>query len=102
MHDARKTGKQLRYATEVARPAVGADARGFAKQLKKVQSILGDHQDAMVSAAFLRSLGGQVGISASQNGFTYGLLLGRAEARAAEADRLFAGRWPALAERFGG
>lgn len=94
MHDARKTGKQLRYATEVVRPAVGADARGFEKQLKKVQTILGDHQDAVVSRETLRTLGARAGAE-DRNGFTFGVLHGRDTATMLELE----GRLPAVWER---
>ncbi len=76
-HRARKAGKRHRYAVEAAAPVIGAKAEKVIEARKELQDVLGDHQDAMVSAAFLRSLGGQVGISANQNGFTYGLLYQR-------------------------
>ena len=44
LHQARKSARRARYAAEAARPAIGQPARGFARQMKKVQSVLGDHQ----------------------------------------------------------
>ncbi|ANY08098.1 CYTH and CHAD domain-containing protein [Pseudonocardia sp. HH130630-07] len=72
LHDARKSGKQLRYATEVARPAVGKPATVFAKRMKAVQTVLGDHQDAVVSRELLRGLA-----DGSTGAFTLGVLHGR-------------------------
>ena len=41
------------YAAEVATPAVGPQARSFARQMKKVQSVLGEHQDSVVADQWL-------------------------------------------------
>ena len=92
LHDARKTGKQLRYATEVVRPVAGADARRFAKRLKRVQRVLGDHQDAVVSRDLLRTLGARAGAE-NGNGFTFGVLHGRDTARMLELERRLPGVW---------
>ena len=40
--------------------------------------------------------------AAGEPGFTYGLRLGRAEARARDAELAFAEHWPSLAQRLGG
>lgn len=75
LHTSRKAVKRLRYATEVtgARP----------RKLKALQKALGHHQDVVVARPVLRDLG-----ASAENGFSFGLLLGRADARAAaiEAD----------------
>ncbi|MBC3190681.1 CHAD domain-containing protein [Pseudonocardia sp. C8] len=92
MHDARKTGKQLRYATEVVRPAAGADARRFAKRLKKVQRLLGDHQDAVVSRETLRTFGARAGAD-DENGFTFGVLHGRDTAAMLELEHRLPDVW---------
>ncbi|OSY39234.1 MULTISPECIES: CYTH and CHAD domain-containing protein [Pseudonocardia] len=92
LHDARKTGKQLRYATEVIRPVAGSDARRFAKRLKRVQRVLGDHQDVVVSRDLLRTLGARAGAE-NGNGFTFGVLHGRDTARMLELERRLPGVW---------
>ena len=96
VHSARKAGKRLRYATEVARPAVGAKAKRFAKALKGFQSALGEHQDTVVARETLRELGAQ-SHPARKNGFSFGVLHGRAAARAAQIEeelpQLWAGAW---------
>ena len=53
LHEVRKRAKQVRYATEALSPAV-ADARRAAKGVKKVQDLLGDHQDTVEAEAWLR------------------------------------------------
>ena len=71
VHEARKAGKRLRYATEVARPTVGTEADRFAKALKGFQTALGEHQDTVVARAALRELGAQAH-GAGKNGFSFG------------------------------
>jgi CHAD domain-containing protein len=79
-HQARKSARHARYAAEVTRPAVGRPAKTFARQMKKVQSVLGDHQDSVIARQAARDLG--IGAHlAGENAFTYGLLHER------EADR---------------
>jgi CHAD domain-containing protein len=48
LHQARKAAKHARYAAEVAEPVFGRDARRFARKMAAVQSVLGEHQDAVV------------------------------------------------------
>jgi CHAD domain-containing protein len=86
VHAARKAGKRLRYATEVARPVVGRPAKRFAAGLKGFQSALGEHQDTVVARDALRELGAAAS-GAGENGFSFGVLLGRDLARAAEIER---------------
>jgi CHAD domain-containing protein len=72
-HEARKASKRLRYAAEAASPVLGKPAARLVKQVKNVQELLGDHQDAVVARPVLR----EIGIAAhldGENGFTYGLL----------------------------
>ena len=81
-HEARKAAKRARYAGEAVSPALGRDAKRFTKQMKKVQSVLGDHQDAVVARGVDRELG--IGADlAGENAFTYGLLYEREDRRAA-------------------
>jgi CHAD domain-containing protein len=81
-HEARKAAKRARYAGEAVSPALGRDARRFTKQMKKIQSVLGDHQDAVVARGVDRELG--IGAHlAGENAFTFGLLYEREDQRAA-------------------
>ncbi|MFJ8859830.1 CHAD domain-containing protein [Streptomyces sp. NPDC102451] len=86
MHEARKAAKRVRYAAEAARPALGKPAKRFAKRMKSVQSVLGDHQDSVVARDALRTLAVQAH-GAGESAFTWGLLYGREEAAAAERER---------------
>jgi CHAD domain-containing protein len=80
LHEARKAAKRARYAAEVAAPALGKQegkqARKFAKGMKKVQSVLGANQDAVIAMAATRDLGVHAHL-AGENAFTFGLLQAR-------------------------
>ena len=76
-HRARKASKRHRYAVEAALPVWGDKADKIISQRKDLQDLLGNHQDSIVSAAFLRELGGRLGIRSGQNGFSYGVLYAR-------------------------
>lgn len=88
LHRARKAAKRLRYAAELLDGVVPKAAKTVS-WAKQQQTLLGDHQDLMVAADFLRRKGAEVGSRAGHNGFTYGLLLARVEDKAA---RIRAGR----------
>lgn len=76
-HRARKASKRHRYAVELVSPVWGAKADKIVSQRKDLQDLLGNHQDSIVSAAFLRDLGARRGIRSGQNGFSYGFLYAR-------------------------
>ena len=76
-HRARKASKRHRYAVEAASPVWGSKAGKIISQRKDLQDVLGNFQDSIVSAAFLRELGARVGIRSGQNGFSYGVLYAR-------------------------
>jgi|HubBroStandDraft_6_1064221.scaffolds.fasta_scaffold156067_2 CHAD domain-containing protein len=81
LHEARKSARRARYAAEAASPPIGKKARRFAKRMKKVQSVLGDHQDTVIARQAARDLG--IGAHlAGENAFTYGLLYEREAHRA--------------------
>jgi CHAD domain-containing protein len=75
LHAARKSAKRARYAAEAAVPVAGSDARRFAGQMKKVQSVLGDHQDTVVGRQVTRRLGISAQL-AGESAFAYGLFHG--------------------------
>ncbi|MEU2193728.1 CYTH and CHAD domain-containing protein [Streptomyces fimicarius] len=86
MHEARKAAKRARYAGESARPALGKPAKRFAKRVKAVQTVLGDHQDSVVAREALRTLAIQ-SHAAGETAFTWGLLYAREEAAAEARER---------------
>ncbi|MEU1671522.1 CYTH and CHAD domain-containing protein [Streptomyces roseifaciens] len=82
LHDARKAAKRARYAAEAATPALGKPAKRFTRRMKDVQSLLGDHQDSVMTRTALRTLAAEAH-AAGESTFTLGLLYGREERRAA-------------------
>jgi CHAD domain-containing protein len=81
LHRARKGAKRLRYAAELMEPADKRMKR-IARDAENLQTVLGEHQDAVVAAHFLSrisAINGQNG----QSGFTYGVLVANELNRAA-------------------
>ncbi|MGW1722893.1 CYTH and CHAD domain-containing protein [Streptomyces sp. NPDC002306] len=85
LHEARKKAKRTRYAAETAAPALGDPASALVKSMKSVQGLLGDHQDSVMVRQTLRELSA-VAHAAGESSFTYGVLYGRAEQRAAAVE----------------
>jgi len=54
LHAVRIKVKRARYATELAQPMVARPGERFIKTAKRLQDILGEHQDAVVVEAYLR------------------------------------------------
>ena len=86
LHEARKAAKRARYAAEVMAAVTGQQASRFAKRMKKMQSVLGDHQDTVVARAAIRDLGLRAHL-AGDSAFTYGLLYERDACAAQELQR---------------
>ncbi|MFI6933076.1 CHAD domain-containing protein [Streptomyces sp. NPDC050287] len=95
VHEARKRTKRTRYAAEAATLALGAPARDLAKAMKSLQSLLGDHQDSVMARQTLRELSA-VAHAAGESAFTYGLLYGREERRAAAVEAELPGFWTGI------
>jgi CHAD domain-containing protein len=56
LHALRILGKRLRYAAELAIPTGGKPVQHLIKATKRIQDILGEHQDAVVAAQEVRRL----------------------------------------------
>ena len=70
LHRIRKAAKRLRYA------AAAANKKKIAKRAKTIQTVLGDHQDSVVSRAHLLHQA-DAAAAAGEDTFTYGLLYAR-------------------------
>ncbi|MFB7275898.1 CHAD domain-containing protein [Streptomyces hydrogenans] len=92
LHEARKAAKRARYAADSAVPVLGKPAKRFARRVKAVQSLLGDHQDAVVARAALRELAADAE-TAGEPSFTWGVLHAGQEAAAAAGERELPGVW---------
>jgi CHAD domain-containing protein len=94
LHQARKDYKRVRYAAEALAAADGKPAKRLARRVKKLQDVLGTHQDTVVTAGLLRSYGVRAHLD-GDNAFTYGLL----HARQREAGREALRGLPAAAKK---
>ena len=83
LHDVRKAAKRARYAAESVVPVFGTPAVRLAARMQKLQEILGEHQDSVVSRQVIQELA-VTATGAGENGFTFGLLYAR-EANIAES-----------------
>ncbi|WP_241010751.1 CHAD domain-containing protein [Mycobacterium camsae] len=84
LHRARKSAKRARYAAELRKP-VDRRARRVVRHYKQIQTVLGDHQDAVVATEVLRRMAAVAGTTPGENGFTFGLLYAREERIASES-----------------
>ncbi|WP_405947983.1 CYTH and CHAD domain-containing protein [Streptomyces prunicolor] len=92
LHEARKKAKRTRYAAEAATPPLGTPARTLAKSMKSLTSLLGEHQDSVMVREILRELSA-VAHAVGESSFTYGVLYGREEQRAAGVEAALPGAW---------
>ncbi|MFJ4579455.1 CYTH and CHAD domain-containing protein [Streptomyces echinatus] len=92
LHEARKKAKRTRYAAEAVTDALGGPARSLTESMKSLTTLLGDHQDSVMARRTLREFAA-VAHAAGESAFTYGLLYGREEARAAELEAELPERW---------
>ena len=95
LHEVRKAAKRLRYGAESAEPALGDAAGRLAAAAESIQELLGEHQDTVVARPVLRELGVRAHLD-GENGFTFGLLHGLEEARAADIVRRYPAAWKRL------
>lgn len=97
LHNVRKKVKRLRYACEAAEPALGKHAQKVRRWTKRIQRTLGDHHDGFEMRAALRELGARAQVDGG-NGFTFGLLYGQLDERAAPQEHAFGEQWRRLTE----
>ena len=88
LHQVRIRAKRARYAAEAAAPLVGKPARAFAKAVADLQTVLGDHQDAVVAEEWLR----REGARSASVALGAGQLIARQQAEAAATRE----RWPSM------
>jgi CHAD domain-containing protein len=81
LHQIRIRAKRARYAAEAVEPAIGKPAEDYADAVADLQSVLGDHQDAVVGEAWLREAAAS---SRRDVALVAGLLIAAERASAAE------------------
>jgi len=109
LHEVRKAAKRLRYSAELAaglpKGSGGGGAAGqtsgkkrrrrakrTATSARRIQRLLGQHQDSVVARARLVELAGRA-LPSGENGFSYGRLHAREESLAAASERDFLKLW---------
>jgi CHAD domain-containing protein len=97
LHRVRIKTKRARYAAELAVAAGGRAADRFVEKAKRLQDILGEHQDAVIAEERLRELFG--GVRGRRAGFLVGRLVERQRARRLTARAEFACYWPKVKRR---
>jgi inorganic triphosphatase YgiF len=94
-HRTRIDAKAMRYACDAVEPVAGSDARALSRRLAKLQFVLGEHQDTVMTRGVLR------GIATSPRGgtvaFTLGLLYARQQEAATRARARFRRLWVEVA-----
>ena len=97
LHEVRKAAKRLRYSAELAATVTARKkrerrAKRLAKSARKIQQLLGVHQDSVVARERLAELGGRA-LRSGENGFSYGRLHAKEESLAAASERAFLKVW---------
>jgi CHAD domain-containing protein len=104
LHLIRIKSKQLRYAAEAAVPVVGSPAKRTALAAERVQTVLGQHHDAVAGAAWLRSeveegIGvHQAGVPSAAVAFEAGCLTAELQRSQRKASRRWTRAWKDLAK----
>jgi CHAD domain-containing protein len=92
LHETRKAAKDARYTAEAAEPAAGKKARRLARRMKRLQSVLGDHHDAVQARDLVREIGVRAYL-AGENSFTCGLLHERCQGDAHRLEKRARKAW---------
>jgi CHAD domain-containing protein len=94
LHAVRIRGKRARYAAELAERTVGKPAARFVLDAKRLQDVIGAHQDAVVAEERVRSLLDRAGGAQAQ--FAAGRIVERERERRREARAEFPDAWARL------
>jgi CHAD domain-containing protein len=98
LHRVRVKTKRARYAAELAAPSVGKRADEFVRSAKRLQDLLGEHQDAVVAEEKIRDL--STAARATKVAFAAGRLVERERARRTAVRAALPDAWAKL-ERSG-
>ncbi len=96
LHDIRIRAKRARYAAEAAAPVLGKPALRFAKAVAGVQGALGELQDAVVTEAWLRTVGIK---GPARQALLAGELIGVQRMAMVEARSSWRGAWEQLSDK---
>jgi len=91
LHGVRIQAKRARYAAEAVAPAFGKPARAFVRAVTRLQDVLGEHQDAIVAAEWLRRVAAST--ADESTGFAAGELAAIEYGAAERARRAWPDAW---------
>jgi CHAD domain-containing protein len=94
LHALRIRAKRVRYAAEAVAPVMGPRATKFAAAVTALQTVLGEHQDAVIAASWLHDHGPSTG-----QPFAAGQLWALERAAAEEARREWPAAWKGASDR---
>ena len=94
LHALRIRAKRVRYATEAVAPVMGPRAGRFAAAVTRLQTVLGEHQDAVIAADWLHENG-----PGSGHPFAAGQLWALERQAAEEARQAFPNAWKGATDR---
>ena len=97
LHMIRIRTKRVRYAADAVAPLMGRPARRFADEAAALQTVLGEHNDAVVAEAWLRTWAASE--RSGDASFAAGMLAGIERAGAQTARERWRRRWKRLAAR---
>jgi CHAD domain-containing protein len=83
LHEARKAAKRARYVCEALVPVFGKKARRMGRAAERVQGVLGDYQDCVLTQQVLAEAGRQ-GLLAGESSFVLGRMHARESTAAAD------------------
>ena len=95
LHTIRIRAKRVRYAADAIMPVMGKPARRFAEAAAGLQTVLGEHNDAVVASSWLRSWA--AGHRSGDASFAAGVSAGLELAAAQDARRRWRKAWRRLA-----
>lgn len=101
LHRIRIKAKQLRYAAEAVRPVIGPPAHRTAAAAEEVQTILGDHHDAVAAETWLRNefvddLAERTSTVSPSVAFEVGRMVAAEQCHAAASAEQWVDAWPSL------
>lgn len=97
LHQVRIRTKRARYAAELAQGTMKKAASRYIRQTKRLQGVLGDHQDAIIAENQLREL--LTSTKGEKAAFAMGQLVARLHSRRREARTAFPREWDKLKKR---
>ncbi|NUS16628.1 MAG: CHAD domain-containing protein, partial [Streptomyces sp.] len=92
LHEARKAAKRARYSAEAVRPVLGARAKEHTARMKRLQQLLGEHQDSVMCRTALEGAA-DAALAAGEDTAPYEAMLRAERSRAAHAEAELPAAW---------